>query len=167
MAGQNKNKKIVMGVCAAAVVAAVGAGICLMNNRNDGPVGRVIDEDNYQQISEEMSNEVQDGYFETYMNTDWTFADGTAKTEDAVFGNSPNNTKPIRMEVILSDTGEVVYESGVLPVGTELPPFQLDVDLEPGTYDAVCQVYLMKEAEDGSYVDYSDAGFYVTITVEN
>lgn len=127
----------------------------------------VITEENYKQIIEDMDNQVQEGYFETYMNTDWTFPDGTSETTDAILGNSPNNKKPIRCEVMLADTEEVIFTTGVLPVGAELPPFKLDKDLDAGTYDAVCMVYLLDEDEDGSYTDYSNAGFNVTITVEN
>ena len=131
------------------------------------PEGYTINEENYQQIQEDIGNEVKEGYFETYMNTDWTFPDGTSETTNAVLGNSPNNKKPIRCEVLLEETDELVFSTGVLPVGAELPAFKLDVDLDAGTYDAVCMVYLLDEAEDGTYIDYSSAGFHVTITVEN
>lgn len=126
-----------------------------------------IDEGNYQRIQEDMEAEVKEGYFETYMNTEWTFPDGTSETTNAILGNSPNNTKPIRCEVQLEDTGEVVFSTGVLPVGAQVSPFKLNVDLDAGSYDAVCMVYLLNEAEDGTYTDYSSAGFNVTITVEN
>lgn len=128
---------------------------------------RVMNEENYKQISEEMDDQVQEGYFETYMNTEWTFPDGNSESTNAILGNSPNNKKPIRCEILLADTEEVIYSTGVLPVGAELPPFKLDVDLDAGTYDAVCMVYLLDEEDDGSYTDYSNAGFNVTITVEN
>ena len=101
------------------------------------------------------------------MNTEWTFPDGTSETTDAILGNSPNNTKPIRCEVLLEDTEEVIFTTGVIPVGAQLPAFKLDVDLDVGRYDAVCIVYLLNETENGTYTDYSNAGFNVTITVEN
>jgi len=124
-------------------------------------------EGNYKQIMEQAENQVEEGYFETYMNTEWTFPDGASETIDAVLGNSPNNLKPIRCEVVLEDTGEVVFKTDVIPVGVELPPFKLDVDLDAGVYNAVCMVYLMNEESDGTYTDYSDAGFNVTINVLN
>lgn len=124
-------------------------------------------EGNYKQIAEEMEDEVQEGYFETYMNTDWTFPDGTSETEDAILGNSPNNKKPIRCEVKLVDTDEIIFKTDVIPVGAEVPPFKLDVDLDAGTYDAMCEIYLLNEEKDGTYTDYSNAGFNITITVEN
>lgn len=126
-----------------------------------------ITEGNYKQIMDEMEDQVQEGYFETYMNTEWIFPDGASETTNAVLGNSPNNVKPIRCEVILEDTEEVVFKTDVIPVGAELPPFKLDVDLDAGTYNAVCMIYLMDEQRDGTYTDYSNAGFNVTITVQN
>lgn len=170
----DKKKKtgIIVGIVAIVILLLVIIGILvfmLFRKEADVPEessGYVIDEGNYQQIQENMAEEVSEGYFETYMNTTWTFADGTSETQDAVLGNSPNNTKPIRCEVILNDTGEVVYETGVLPVGAILDPFKLSTDLEAGTYEAVCQIYLLREREDGTYEDFSSAGFYVTIVVE-
>lgn len=126
-----------------------------------------ITEGNYKQIAEEMEEEVQEGYFETYMNYEWTFSDGASETTDAILGNSPNNKKPIRCEVKLSDTKEIIFKTDVIPVGAELPPFRLDTDLEAGIYDAICEVYLLNEEKDGTYTDYSNAGFNVTITVVN
>lgn len=167
-----KNKKtIIVAVVVVLLLAVIGCLVFLLL-RKEGKVpeetgGYVMNEENYQQIQEDMEAAVQEGYFETYMNTEWTFRDGKSKTEDAVLGNSPNNTKPIRCEVVLNDTGEVVYKTGVLPVGAVLEPFQLDQDLDAGSYAATCQVYLLDETEDGTYTDYSNAGFNITITVEN
>lgn len=162
MSGSKKKKLVIGGVVV--VAAAVGAAIFFLNRK---PEGNTITEENYRQIMEDMNDQVQEGYFETYMNTEWTFPDGTSETKNAILGNSPNNKKPIRCEVQLADTQEVIFTTGVIPVGAELPPFKLDKDLDAGTYEAVCMVYLLNEEEDGTYTDYSNAGFNVTITVEN
>lgn len=158
---KKKKKKIIIIICILLVIIAAVAVFLWLRRP------RVMNESNYKQISEEMEDQVQEGYFETYMNTDWTFPDGTSESTNAILGNSPNNKKPIRCEVLLADTEEVIYSTDVLPVGAELPPFKLDVDLDAGTYDAVCMVYLLDEEDDGSYTEYSNAGFGVTITVEN
>ncbi|MCI8940330.1 MAG: hypothetical protein HFH12_10145 [Dorea sp.] len=157
---KKKRKKIIIAVCIllAIIVAVIIYFLTRPKEMNEG---------NYKQIMEEMEEQVQDGYFETYMNTEWTFPDGASETTNAILGNSPNNKKPIRCEVILADTEEVVFTTDVIPVGAELPPFKLDVDLDAGTYDAVCRVYLLNEEDDGTYTDYSNAGFNITITVEN
>ncbi len=169
----DKKKKtvIIAGVIVALLFVIIGVLVFMLVQKDakepEESVGYVLDEGNYQQIQESMAEEVSEGYFETYMNTTWTFVDGTSETKDAVLGNAPNNTKPIRCEVILNETGEVVYKTGVLPVGAVLEPFKLDKDLDAGTYEAICQIYLLKEQEDGTYADFSSAGFYVTIEVEN
>lgn len=157
---KKKRKKIIIAVIILLIIIA--AIVIYFLTRPKG-----ITEGNYKQIMEEMDNQVQEGYFETYMNTDWTFPDGTSETTNAILGNSPNNKKPIRCEVRLADTDEVIFKTDVMPVGVELPPFKLDKDLDAGTYDAVCEVYLLDEEKDGTYTDYSNAGFNVTITVEN
>lgn len=158
---KRKKKIILIIVILVLIIAAVAIFLWLRRPK------RVMNEGNYKKISEEMDAQVQEGYFETYMNTDWTFPDGASESTNAILGNSPNNKKPIRCEVILEDTEEIIFSTDVLPVGAELPPFKLDVDLDAGTYEAVCMVYLLDEEDDGSYTDYSNAGFNVTITVEN
>ncbi len=156
---KKKRRNIIAVIVILLVIAAV---IIWFLTRPKG-----LTEGNYKQIMAEMDEQVKEGYFETYMNNEWTFPDGTSETQDAVLGNSPNNVKPIRYEVMLADTGEMLFKTDVIPVGVELPPFKLDVDLDAGTYNAVCRVYLMNEEEDGTYTDYSDAGFNVTITIQN
>lgn len=160
---KKKKKRIIIGIVIILLVV-IGILIFLFLRRKDG---YVMNEGNYKKIQEEMADEVAEGYFETYMNTEWTFPDGTSETTNAILGNSPNNKKPIRCEVRLTDTDEVIFKTDVMPVGAELPPFKLDKDLDAGTYDAVCEVYLLDEEKDGTYTDYSNAGFNVTITVEN
>ncbi len=168
MEKKNNKKVAIMIGCIVVLVAIIGVLIFMLTRKEEPETeGYTITEENYQQIKEDMDAEVKEGYFETYMNTDWSFPNGTSETTNAILGNSPNNTKPIRCEILLADTEEVVFSTGVIPVGSQVPPFKLDVDLDAGTYDAVCMVYLLNEAEDGTYTDYSNAGFNVTITVEN
>jgi len=167
---KKKAAVIAIGILLAVLIILAGIIVFLLANRNNGLEDNgvyVMDEGNYTQIQEEMANRVDEGYFETYMNTEWTFSDGAALTEDAILGNSPNNTKPIRCEILLSDTSEVVFTTGVIPVGAQLPPFKLNADLDAGKYDAVCMVYLLDELSDGTYQDYSGAGFSITIIIEN
>lgn len=175
---EKKDKKktalIIGGVLLILILIAIIVALVILLTRKKTPEEQagdartyVINEENYQQIMEDMENEVREGYFETYMNTEWTFPDGTSETTDAILGNSPNNSRPIRCEILLRDTEEVIFATGAIPVGALLPAFKLDVDLDAGKYDAVCMVYLLNETADGTYTDYSSAGFNVTITVEN
>lgn len=165
-----KKKKIMIllgGIVLILVMAVAVLMFLLLKKEETKPTTYTMNQENYQQIMEDMDVEVREGYFETYMNTEWTFPDGESETTDAILGNSPNNTKPIRCEIQLAETEEVIYKTGVLPVGAVLDPFKLDKELDAGTYDAVCMVYLLNEGENGTYTDYSSAGFNVTIKVES
>lgn len=167
---KKKTAVIGIGVLLVVLIALAGTIVFLLINREEEPEDNgvyVMDEGNYTQIQEEMANRVDEGYFETYMTTEWVFPDGTSEAVDALLGNSPNNVKPIRCEVLLTDTGEKVFSTGVIPVGAQLPSIRLDVDLDAGVYDAVCTIYLLDQTEEGTYKEYSSAGFYVTITVQN
>lgn len=167
-----KAKIVVICICIVAVLAigaAVGMFLMMMNKENNTDTGDVyvMDEGNYQEILDNMNEQVQEGYFETYMTVDWIFPDGSSEASDAMLGNSPNNTKPIRCELLLKDTGEKLFETKVLPVGTIVSPIKLNRDLDAGTYEATCMIYLMNEIEDGKFEDYSSAGFNVTLIIQN
>lgn len=170
---KKKKATVIIAIVFFILIAIIGVLVFLLLGKKETEIpsedsgAYVIEEGNYQQIMDDMQAEVREGYFETYMNTEWTFVDGTSETKDAILGNSPNNTKAIRCEVLLADTDEVVFSTGVIPVGVQLPPFKLDIDLEAGKYDAVCMTYLLNEMDDGTYKDYSSAGFNITIIVEN
>ena len=100
-------------VCAAVVLAVV-----LSRGPEPAVTGaRVIDESNLAEITAEIEEKVAKGMFETHMTTTWTFPDGKSPSSDAVMGNSPNNNYPFWFEVTLSDTGETVYASSLLPLG--------------------------------------------------
>lgn len=171
-AEKNRKKAAIIIICLLAIVLI--ALLCvifllLQRSKPDSIPQReayTIDEENYQQILEDMDKQVEDGYFETYMTTEWTFPDGNSESTDAMLGNSPNNTKPIRCELLLDETGEKLFETSVLPVGSLVSSVKLNRDLDAGTYEATCMIYLMSEQEDGTFVDYSNAGFRVTLTIE-
>lgn len=169
----NKKTKIMIACISIVALLAVGAAAAMFIMMNNGDKEEesqsiyTMDENNYQQIMDDMGAQVQEGYFETYMTTEWVFPDGSSEASEAMLGNSPNNTKPIRCQLLLDETGEVLFETGVLPVGALVSPIKLERDLEAGTYDTTCMIYLMNENGDGTYEDYSSAGFRVTLTIES
>lgn len=171
----NKKTKIIIACICIVALLAVGAAVAMfvmmMNQEDETPqtdkAVYTMDEGNYQQIMDDMSEQVAEGYFETYMTTDWTFPDGASEASDAMLGNSPSNTKPIRCELLLDETGEKLFETNVIPVGALVSPIKLNKDLDAGTYDATCMIYLMNEKDDGTFEDYSSAGFKVTLIIEN
>ncbi len=123
----------------------------------------VLDESSAANVMDEMRQEVEEGMFECNMSMTWTFADGSAESRDAYVANSTNNKYPIYFDVELKDTGEVIYSSPVLPVGTSLTNFALDKDIDPGNYKARVVYYLIKDEKSQEVV--SSAAFIIKLNV--
>lgn len=148
------------------------AAYLLLRNRNGEPkntrdVGGsarlIMDEGDAGNIMDEMRKEVEEGMFECNMSSTWTFADGTSESKDAAVANSTNNSYPFYFDVMLEDTGEIVYSSPVVPVGAQVTGIKLEKDLDPGEYEATV-LYSLLEDEESQEVK-SQAGFVITITV--
>ncbi len=125
----------------------------------------IVDEETAASVVDEMREQVEEGMFECSMSMTWTFEDGAAESKDAIVRNSENNTHPIYFDVTLKDTGELIYSSPVIPVGSQITNIALEKDLEPGTYKAIVMYSLLEDEE--SQVVTSQAGFGITIKVNN
>lgn len=145
-------------ICAAIIIA-----ILLLRDKPEA-ITPVANASNIEQIQGEIHDKVARGMFMTHMNTTWTFADGESASSDAVMGNSTGNSYPFWFTVTLSDTDEVVYKSGQLPVGQQISEIKLNKDLDKGTYPAVVNVQMVEE--NGEEVE-SNMGFNITLIIEN
>jgi hypothetical protein len=125
----------------------------------------VLDAESAANVMDEMRNEVAEGMFECNMSMTWTFADGSAVSNDAYVANSENNKYPIYFDVIMKDTDETVYSSPVIPVGSDLAGFALDKSLEAGEYKATVMYTLIRDEQTQEPV--SSAGFVIKIKVLN
>lgn len=97
------------------------------------------------------------------MNMTWNFADGESKSSNACVENCTQNKTPVRFEVCLSDTDEVIYHSPVLAVGERIQNMKLDKNLAAGTYDCIITYTLLDENNhDISYVSVN-----MTVVINN
>jgi hypothetical protein len=156
-------KQVTLILGSVAIVAAAVVAIVLLT-RPDEPVSavRVIDQANVTEIQEDIQSKVDQSMFETYMTTSWNFPDGQSPSSDAVMGNSVNNNYPFWFELTLADTGEVLFESGLLPVGTTIESVTLSKDLPAGSYPASVTIHLVDE--NNNPFD-SNAAFNVTLNI--
>lgn len=104
----------------------------------------VVDESNLESIAEDMQSKVDDSMFETSMNVVWNFPDGASPSSDAYVANAGSNHYAISFDVLLEGT-EVIFTSGVIPVGNRIKEIKLDKELPAGTYEAVCMYHLLKD----------------------
>ena len=159
-----KNIGIIIGalIIAAAIIVAV---IILRPketiNENTTPL---VTMENVNEIEEDVKEQVERGMFATRMNTTWVFPDGNSPSSNAVMGNSASNRFPFYFTVTLNDTGEEVFASGVLPLGTEIAEIKLNKNLPAGTYPATVHLHMIDE--DGEIMKGS-MGLGVTLIVNS
>jgi len=144
------------------ICAAIIIGILLLRDKPE-VITPVATPGNLADIQGDIQDKVAKGMFMTHMNTTWTFTDGQSASDDAVMGNSSANTYPFWFTVTLSDTDEVVFKSGLLPVGQQLTEIKLDKDLDAGTYPATVNIQMVDE--NGEELD-SNMGFNITLIVQ-
>lgn len=161
----NTRMKIIVIVLVILLVIASGIIIYILTRPDEADEadtsgrGTVVTEDNADNIS--ISQEpVEDGMYETSMTIDWHFVG--AKSDDAYVANVENNTRTVYFDLNLADTGENIYSSPYIPVGSELSGLTLERELEPGTYNTILVYHLV----DDDNKELSTLSVALTIYVE-
>ena len=173
------NIRVVLAV--AFLVCAIGAGIFLITRLASKPLakedaraqtGIVYDSsaveggwDNLspEEIAEKLNEKVAEGMINISMNTAPYFENGTAEGNVMIVNEAINNY-PQEVQIVRNDTGEQIYESNAIPVGSKIERAMLDVTLPAGTYE--CTAYFHNlDPESGAII--GTAGAIITITVKN
>ena len=171
------NIRVVLAV--AFLVCAIGAGIFLITRlvskpltKEDarGQTGIVYDSsaveggwDNLspEEIAEKLNEKVAEGMINISMNTAPYFENGKAEGNVMIVNESINNY-PQKVQIVRNDTGEQIYESNAIPVGSKIERATLDVTLPAGTYE--CTAYFHNlDPETGDII--GTAGAIITITI--
>lgn len=95
------------------------------------------------------------------MNTSPTFSDGTSEG-NLMIVNEGVNRYPQVVEITRNDTGETIYKSGAIPVGSKIEKASLSADLDAGTYECTALFYNV-DPDTGDYL--GCAGAIITVTV--
>ena len=173
------NIRVVLAV--AFLVCAIGAGIFLITRlvskpltKEDarGQTGIVYDSsaveggwDNLspEEIAEKLNEKVAEGMINISMNTAPYFENGKAEGNVMIVNESINNY-PQKVQIVRNDTGEQIYESGAIAVGSKIERAKLDVVLPAGTYE--CTAYFHNlDPETGEII--GTAGAIINITIKN
>lgn len=173
------NIRVVLAV--AFLVCAIGAGIFLITRlvskpltKEDarGQTGIVYDSsaveggwDNLspEEIAEKLNEKVAEGMINISMNTAPYFEDGKAEGNVMIVNESINNY-PQQVEFIRNDTGEQIFQSKAIPVGSKIERAALDVELPAGTYECTAMFHTL-DPVSGEII--GTAGAIITITVKN
>lgn len=103
------------------------------------------------------------GYYTAKMNYEWDFENGKSASSNAYVQNDPTNTQAVYFDITLEDTGETIYESPIMPVGTTLGEVILSKELPAGVYNCVCTYNLLDENNEPM----SHLNVALTINIKN
>ena len=109
-----------------------------------------------------LNEKVEQGMINISMNTSPVFADGTSEGNLMIVNEGINNYPQI-VEITRNDTGELIYKSGGIPVGSKIENAKLDVDLPAGTYECTAMFHSV-DPDTGASL--GCAGAIITITVQ-
>ena len=141
------NIRVVLAV--AFLVCAIGAGIFLITRlvskpltKEDarGQTGIVYDSsaveggwDNLspEEIAEKLNEKVAEGMINISMNTAPYFENGASEGNVMIVNEAINNY-PQKVQIIRNDTGEQIFQSKAIPVGSKIERAALDVELPAG-----------------------------------
>lgn len=168
---KKKSPLIIVLILAVVIIGSlVGVIIYLLNRPDEASepkveMSNVVTPDNVEDVVNQMETEekVPVGSYEVSMNTEWVFPDGNSASTNAFVENSTANTNTVYFVVTLDGSGEEIYRSPYLMVGSHIENFQLDTALAKGTYNAIITYHLV----DDDYNDLRSVSMYMTITIEN
>ena len=116
-----------------------------------------------EEIAEKLNEKVAEGMINISANTAPIFEDGSSEGNLMLVNESINNY-PQKVQIVRNDTGEQIYESGAIAVGSKIERARLNVDLSAGTYE--CTAYFHNlDPETGDII--GTAGAIITITIKN
>ena len=116
-----------------------------------------------EEIAEKLNERVAEGMINISANTAPIFEDGSSEGNLMLVNESINNY-PQKVQIVRNDTGEQIYESGAIAVGSKIERAKLDVVLPAGTYE--CTAYFHNlDPETGDII--GTAGAIITITIKN
>ena len=116
-----------------------------------------------EELQEELNRKVAEGMMNISMNLNPVFADGESAGNLLIMNESINRYPQI-IEIYKKDTNELVYKSGLIPVGSRVDTGKLLVDLDAGEYSCVAYFNAV-DSETGELK--GKAGAEIIITVKN
>ena len=128
---------------------------------DDSAVEGGWDEADTDAIVASLNEKVEAGMINISMNTAPFFSDGTSAGNLMIVNESINNYPQI-VVITRNDTGEEIYRSGGIPVGSKIETAKLDVDLPAGTYECTAMFHNVNPDTGDSL---GCAGAIITVTV--
>ena len=116
-----------------------------------------------EEIAEKLNEKVAEGMINISMNTAPYFENGASEGNVMIVNESINNY-PQQVEFIRNDTGEQIYQSKAIPVGSKIECAALDVELPAGSYECTAMFHNL-DPVSGEII--GTAGAIINITIKN
>lgn len=146
--------KLLIGAGIVLIIALLTIIIVLLlgNKKLDEPKRNVVvNQQNAEEIAGEMISQeyVEPGYYSVSMTTTWNFKTGDAISEDAYVANDMENTNDVYFDIFLAENEDTpIFQSPVIPRGSELGDIKLDQELNAGTYECVMIYHLIDDEQN-------------------
>ncbi len=173
--GKKEKKKRPMSFYVAiviAVVAVVAAGIFAFtafapsdstSKRDPNGIIGQLEGKSEEEIIAELNRIIEEGMFNISIAALTEFDSGTSEGELKI-ENVPNNRYLMQVDITRNDTGEQIYESGILDPNMHIQKDKLDVDLPAGTYECTATFHALDmETEE----EVGTAAAVITIVVKS
>ena len=114
-----------------------------------------------EEIEQRLNDKVQAGMINISCNTAPYFKDGKSEG-NVMLVNELNNLYPQKVEFYRNDTGEKIYESKAIAVGSKIERAKLDVELPAGEHE--CTAYFSNlDPDSGATLGVAGAIIHITI----
>lgn len=115
-----------------------------------------------EEIIASLNEKVEQGMINISMNTAPVFDSGSAAGNLMIVNDAVNNYPQV-VEITRNDTGECIYKSGGIPVGSKIENAKLSVDLPAGRYECTAMFHNV-DPDTGNSL--GCAGAVIVITVK-
>ena len=141
---KKSNIGIILGIVVLIIAIVVIIMVFVKPNSSESR-NRVVTPDNVDEILADLqeSQKTEAGKYQAMMNTTWNFDNGNSASSNAYVENSTANTNDVYFDIKRSDTGDTIYKSPTIPVGSHLEDITLDTNLDKGSYDCVLTYHLL------------------------
>lgn len=165
-------RKLAITLCAVGVLSCALLAGCQEKPEGPVPGGIVYDkaavEGGWETMDQEeivasLNEKVEEGYINISMNASPVFEDGQAEGSLMIV-NEEVNRYPQQVVITRDDTGETIYTSAAIPVGSKIAADTLDVVLPAGTYECTAMFHSL-DPETGAIL--GSAGASIVITIQN
>lgn len=123
-----------------------------------------VDTMSKEEIQEQLNKQVQEGMINISMNVNPIFEDSKSDGNLLIYNDENVNKHPQVIEIYRQDTGEMIYKSGIIPVGKRLDNDKLMMNLDAGDYK--CTAYFNSVDETTGEL-LGKAGAEILITIQS